>query len=141
LGNSAYVDVRGAALYMALQRPGPEGAQFLADCFLDDDIEIRTTAIQYAVLKRIPEWPSLLQRSLQDPAFEIQRAAAQALLGADDPQAQTILREYLPRCPNPELAALIRAQLNARRPPSPAGMPPSRIVRPVRPAPPAVVNP
>jgi len=108
---SEHVDVRRAALMLVHVLPAEQGADLLVDACLDDDVQVRCTAIQQACLGAVPSWQLLLGQSLKDPSIEIQRAAANALLGRNDAESRRLLTEYLPNCESPELARHIRLQL------------------------------
>ena len=108
---SEHADVRRTALDLSFSLPQLQAVDLIADCVLDDNLEVRTTAIRYAGLRGIAGWQQILRQSLKDPNLQIQTATVETLLARRDPECRQMLVDFLATCQNAALAESIRQQL------------------------------
>jgi HEAT repeat protein len=134
--DSKYPDVRQAALVRARMLPPDQAREILLDACLDDDLDVRCSALMQLALARVPGWEDILGQSLNDPEERIRRTAINALGMRRSERSVQVLQEFLKTCDDPGLIRQIQLILSrqARQANQPLVAP--RRTRPiVRPAP------
>jgi hypothetical protein len=84
--------------------------EFAFDLLIDEDPSVRASTIRALATRREPGWLKIMERSLLDDEYVIQRAAMDALL-AEPVRGITILKTYLSRNPGSRISSLIRIEL------------------------------
>jgi HEAT repeat protein len=111
LVNNPYEDVRRQAIALSAGLSA-EGQGALALRLLMDTVPaIRAQAIGLIIQLRPPNWPRLLKASLRDPAPEVNRAAAQALLDQMGTEGQQVAADFARDYPDADISSLIRTRL------------------------------
>ena len=80
------------------------------DLLIDEDPNVRAVTIRAFATRREPGWLNIMERSLLDDEYVIQRAAMEGLL-AEPVRGITILKNYLSRNPGSRISSLIRIEL------------------------------
>lgn len=138
LFRSKYPDVRQTCLARIRLLPPQQAQEILLDACLDDDLDVRCSALLQLAIVHVPNWEDILAQSLQDPEPRIRETALNGLaLGRSSPKAVANLAEFLKTCDDPEMASQIRRLLSRMQ------QPPGNLPRPPRPVvrPPAAPNP
>ena len=84
--------------------------EYAFDLLIDEDPNVRASTIRALATRREPGWLKIMERSLLDDEYVIQRAAMDALL-AEPVRGITILKTYLSRNPSSRISSLIRIEL------------------------------
>ena len=84
--------------------------EFAFDLLIDEDPNVRASTIRALATRREPGWLKIMERSLLDDEYVIQRAAMDGLL-AEPVRGITILKTYLSRNPDSRISSLIRIEL------------------------------
>jgi HEAT repeat protein len=84
--------------------------EFAFDLLIDEDPNVRASTIRALATRREPGWLKIMERSLLDDEYVIQRAAMEGLL-AEPVRGITILKNYLSRNPGSRISSLIRIEL------------------------------
>ena len=110
---SPYPDVRLALTFILRNDPSEAADEAIFDLLLDEETTIRQMAMREAVIRRMDGWEDILAVSLEDPDFQIQRAAVDLIMRSNMPGGNALLSEYLKANPDSPLAPLIRVHLNS----------------------------
>jgi HEAT repeat protein len=111
LPNSPFEDVRRQALALSV-KSSPADQNALALRLLMDTVPaIRVEALWRIIQLRPPNWSRILRASLRDPAPEVRRATAQALLDNLGPEGQQIAADFARDFPDADISSLIRLRL------------------------------
>jgi HEAT repeat protein len=114
LMQSEHGDVRSLAGKL-LTRHKPEVVEeYMFDLLIDDDATVRRSIIQTIGNVKVDGWDSIMEKSLSEEDFTIQRAAAYALLSGL-PQTRPILQKYVSSNPSNPIAVDISLQLRQRQ--------------------------
>jgi len=81
------------------------------DLLIDEDTIVRSTTIRAMSARRVPGWLTIMNRSLLDDNYVIQRAAMDGLL-EDKKEGVPILLEYISRNPQSRISHLARNELS-----------------------------
>jgi hypothetical protein len=81
------------------------------DLLIDEDTIVRSTTIRAMSTRRVPGWLNIMNRSLLDDNYVIQRAAMDGLL-EDKKEGVPILLEYISRNPQSRISHLARNELS-----------------------------
>ncbi len=80
------------------------------DLLIDEDTQVRASTIRSLGARRSPGWLKIMERSLLDDEYVIQRAAMDALL-AEPVRGLSILESYLSQNPQSRISSMIRIEL------------------------------
>ena len=110
---SPHVDVRRfAANCLALVAP-TISEEFRFDLLIDEKVEVRADALRSVGISRPTQWVAIMERSLLDEQFLIQRVAVESLLD-DRARGVAVLVKFAQQHAGKPISASIRAEL-ARR--------------------------
>ena len=111
---SDYSDVRALAARLLNRHPPEVVEEWMFDLLIDDEIDVRRAIIQTIGRVKVDGWESIMEKSLAEDDFNIQRSAAYALLTAL-PQTKPILQKYISSNPSNPVAVDISLQLRQRQ--------------------------
>jgi len=80
------------------------------DLLIDENPNVRAVTIRAFAARKEPGWLKIMERSLLDDEYVIQRAAMDALL-AEPAQGMNILKTYLSLNPESRISSMIRIEL------------------------------
>ena len=80
------------------------------DLLIDEDPNVRAATIRSFGALREPGWLRIMERSLLDDEYVIQRAAMEALI-AEPVRGISILKKYLSQNPASRISSMIRIEL------------------------------
>ncbi len=80
------------------------------DLLIDEESHVRASTIRSLGARRSPGWLKIMERSLLDDEYVIQRAAMDALL-AEPVRGISVLQEYLSQNPQSRISSMIRIEL------------------------------
>jgi HEAT repeat protein len=110
LVGSSYADVRK---FLAESLAGAENEAVLEysfDLLIDEDLNVRASTIRSLGVRRETGWLKIMERSLLDDEYVIQRAAMESLL-TDPVQGILILKKYISKNSGERISAMIRIEL------------------------------
>ncbi len=81
------------------------------DLLIDEDTIVRSTTIRAMSVRRVPGWLKIMNRSLLDDNYVIQRAAMDGLL-EDKKEGVPLLLDYISRNPQNRISHLARNELS-----------------------------
>ena len=84
------------------------------DLLIDDDVSVRRSILQTIASAKVEDWDSIMEKSLSDEDFSIQRTAAYSLL-ANYPASKPTLEKFVSQNPTNPVAADISGQLKQRQ--------------------------
>ena len=110
LVESKYADVRKflAESLVNAEREAVEAYSF--DLLIDEELNVRASTIRSLGMRRESGWLKIMERSLLDDEYVIQRAAIESLLN-DPVRGTSILKKYLSQNPSARISAMIRIEL------------------------------
>ena len=111
---SDYSDVRALAARLLSRHTPAVVEEWMFDLLIDDEIDVRRAIIQTIGRVKVDGWESIMEKSLAEEDFNIQRSAAYALLTAL-PQTKPILQKYISSNPGNPVATDISLQLRQRQ--------------------------
>lgn len=106
-----YPDVRKSLVSLCEHLPAAEGDEVLLDLLLDDNMEVRTTALQSIVTRQNEGWRIALRHSLRDPQVDMQRAALNLVMRLPQDDARALLEDFVRENPDGPLVPIIRRYL------------------------------
>ena len=80
------------------------------DLLIDEDPNVRAATIRSIGARRGPGWLRIMERSLLDDEYVIQRAAMEALI-AEPVRGISVLKKYLSQNPTSRISSMIRIEL------------------------------
>jgi HEAT repeat protein len=110
---SEYSDVRALSGMLLARHKTEIVSEWMFDLLIDEEAQVRRAILQTAYNTRVDGWQKLLQKSLGDGDFSIQRTAAYGLLG-NLGNSEPILRRFISENPGNPIAIEISREL-ARR--------------------------
>ncbi|MGE4550825.1 MAG: HEAT repeat domain-containing protein, partial [Opitutales bacterium] len=113
LTESPHDDVRRFAANCLTLVPASVSEEFAFDLLIDEKLEVRAAAIKSIGIRRPKNWEVIMERSLLDDHFIIQRTALEALLNAPA-QGVPLLVSFAQKNANSPITGAIRVAL-ARR--------------------------
>jgi len=109
--HNPYPEIRSLALRLAGKRS--LALEFANEALLDEDIEVRKSALQIIAAQRSDAWLEILMLSLEDENPDIRDYAATLLqTQTRNPQVAQALQKYLPLCQNEALRMRLQQLLN-----------------------------
>ena len=111
---SEYSDVRALAARLLAKHKPDVVEEWMFDLLIDDKTVVRRAIIQTIGRVRVDGWESIMEKSLAEEDFNIQRSAAYALLTAL-PATKSILQKYISSNPSNPIAVDISLQLRQRQ--------------------------
>jgi HEAT repeat protein len=110
LVGSSYPDVRKFLAESLLSAESEAVAEYSFDLLIDEDLNVRTSTIRSLGGRREPGWIKIMERSLLDNEYVIQRAAMECLL-TDPVRGVLVLQKYNSSNPGERISAMIRIEL------------------------------
>jgi HEAT repeat protein len=111
---SEYADVRALAGRLLVRHPPDVVSGMMFDLLIDDEIPVRRAIIQTIGGVRTEGWQAIMEKSLSEEDFTIQRVAAYALLN-DYPNSKPALEKYVNQNPSNPVAVDIAKQMRLKR--------------------------
>ena len=110
LVSSPYEDVRKFLAESMARAESDAVEQYGFELLIDEDANVRAATIRSFGELRTPGWLKIMERSLLDDEYVIQRAAVGALF-AEPVRGIPILKKYLSKNPNNRISSMIRIEL------------------------------
>ncbi|MGY8714805.1 MAG: HEAT repeat domain-containing protein, partial [Verrucomicrobiia bacterium] len=111
LVESKFSDVRIFAAQSLLNAKQDAVEALGFDLLIDEDTIVRSTTIRAMSVRRVPGWLKIMNRSLLDDNYVIQRAAMDGLL-EDKKEGVPLLLDYISRNPQNRISHLARNELS-----------------------------
>ncbi len=111
---SEYPDVRALAGRLLVRHTPEIVEEWMFDLLIDDDVSVRRSILQTIASAKVEDWDSIMEKSLSDEDFSIQRTAAYSLL-ANYPASKPTLEKFVSQNPTNPVAADISGQLKQRQ--------------------------
>lgn len=111
---SEYPDVRALAARLLVRHTPEIVSEWMFDLLIDDEIPVRRAIIQTIGGVRADGWQAIMEKSLSEEDFTIQRAAAYALLN-DYPNSKPILTKYVSQNPTNPIAVDIQKHMRLKQ--------------------------
>ena len=106
--------VRETALTLTRSFDNDEAEPLLLDFLIDEDARLRMLALDELVRRNFKDLREILQLSLEDSDWLIQRRAVTHLIGLNDPEQLNYLKAFVDRKPNSSLSLYIKDQMLKR---------------------------
>ena len=110
LVSSPYEDVRKFLAESMARAESDAVEEYGFELLIDEDANVRAATIRSFGELRTPGWLKIMERSLLDDEYVIQRAAMGALF-AEPVRGIPILKKYLSKNPNSRISSMIRIEL------------------------------
>ena len=110
LVSSPYEDVRKFLAESMARAESDAVEEYGFELLIDEDANVRAATIRSFGELRTPGWLKIMERSLLDDEYVIQRAAVGALF-AEPVRGIPILKKYLSKNPNNRISSMIRIEL------------------------------
>jgi hypothetical protein len=120
-------DIRLNSLQLLWQLPPDQAAALAGDLVLDDDLDVRSSALRLIGQRCLPGWQETLRLSLDDAEPRVWRAGVDALRMVPGPESQAILTAAQQNSRNPDLKEYLL------QPPGPVLLPPAGVRGPTVP--------
>lgn len=111
LPDNPYEDVRLQTFALSTGLSIEDQAALALRLLMDTVPAVRAQAVARIIELRPPGWSRILKASLRDPAPEVQRVAAQALLDKLGPEGHQIAEDFARNHPDADITSLIRLRL------------------------------
>jgi len=113
LVDSPYADVRRFAANCLALAPPAVSEEFRFDLLIDEKVEVRVAALRAVGTRRPTNWAAIMERSLLDEEFPIQRVALESLIN-DPARGIPVLVKFVQQHGGKPISAAIRAELANR---------------------------
>ena len=110
LVESSHQDVRKFLAESLANAESPAFQEHGFDLLIDEDPNVRAATIRSFGIRRQPGWLRIMERSLLDDEYVIQRAAMDALI-SEPGSGISILKKYLSQNPASRISSMIRIEL------------------------------
>jgi HEAT repeat protein len=110
LVESSHQDVRKFLAESLANAESPAFDEYGFDLLIDEDPNVRAATIRSFGERREPGWLRIMERSLLDDEYVIQRAAMEALI-SEPVRGISILKKYLSQNPASRISSMIRIEL------------------------------
>tara|TARA_B100000085_G_scaffold56380_1_gene49388 strand:- start:432 stop:950 length:519 start_codon:yes stop_codon:yes gene_type:complete len=110
LVESSHQDVRKFLAESLANAESPAFQEHGFDLLIDEDPNVRAATIRSFGVRRQPGWLRIMERSLLDDEYVIQRAAMDALI-SEPSSGISILKKYLSQNPASRISSMIRIEL------------------------------
>ena len=110
LVESSHQDVRKFLAESLANAESPAFDEYGFDLLIDEDPNVRAATIRSFGARREPGWLRIMERSLLDDEYVIQRAAMEALI-AEPVRGISVLKKYLSQNPTSRISSMIRIEL------------------------------
>ena len=108
---SPYSDIRNLVLVICNTQQVKGESELIMGLFLDDNTEVRSTALKLIYIKKLEDWQQILEDSLEDDEMAVKKMAVQ--LSAQNKGTQKALYKYLKDGDDEELKLFIRQYLGS----------------------------